>query len=170
MTRRKKLFLKIFTAVGALALAWLISLLVAEPTPRVFYSPWDLENAEYERVSVIRREYAEKRRANAAWTRNPFEVGVWMSRGGNSDGCAAEIECSDPTKVKVYRSDENHATVIVLADPLVGDDSVAGVEDRIDLRRAADDGAWEVEWGGSRWHCHEGRGGLFYWSRFELCS
>jgi hypothetical protein len=165
MTTRKKMWLKVI-ALGCFALMSVtIYLSIAEPRARIFYAPVKFGDDHL----GIWKEYEEKRAARAPWTQNPETVALRLN--GN---CAAEAgppinDCSVPTKFSAYRTGENHLTFVILEDPVVGDDSLAAEEVRLDLTRAAD-GAWDVEWAGSRWRCNEERSGFGYWSRFQRCS
>jgi hypothetical protein len=167
MSANKKIRLKIIgfmTLAGALILTYLFT---AEPRPQIFYRPVELEKAMTE--SKFYRQYTEKRHERKEWTKNPALVAEWLTLGGNHFEVATDTEYSGDAKISVYRNGENHATVIILRDPIIGDDSVAGEEVRIDLRRAADN-SWDVEFEGWRWRCHQERSGFGWWTRFSLCA
>lgn len=123
--------------------------------PRGCYRTDDIYNDPW--LSGWAQVYSDARTETASWVLDPLEltlhyIGYFRSSQGSHD------------HVKVH--DEISGEVMVLiCDYGLLDDSVSGIERRIDL---VQDGAfWVIQWAGARYHCQPGRGSPD-WSP-ELC-
>jgi hypothetical protein len=148
--------------IGLAIVVMLVALysVTARPRLRIFYKSAATPNAQ------ALEHYTKNRRLGAAWTRDPSAVALFLVEGCNREANAG-FDCVNPTQVEVFAQSDGQATVVVLDDPVKGDDSIAAEEWRIDLVRAAD-GAWELEWAGERWRCQRER--INVWRRFSHCS
>ena len=147
-------------AVAIAATLFIAYLFAVRPRPRIFYKQVGI--TESQRL----HSYDESRRRGAGWTRDPSEVGLLLVEGCNHETNAGS-DCDNPSRVDVSAQGVERATVIVLDDPIRGDDSIAAEEWRLDLVLAKD-GAWDIEWSGVRWRCQRER--IDLWTRFSLCS
>jgi hypothetical protein len=150
------------TIIGVAMASTLVVLYSFTTTPRlrIFYRPASQPNAQ------AMSHYTENRRRGAAWTRDPSAVALFLVEGCNREANAG-FDCANPTRVELFSQGDGKTTVVVLDDPVKGDDSIAAEEWRVDLSRA-DDGAWDLEWAGERWRCQRER--FNFWTRFSLCS
>lgn len=123
----------------------------SQQTGRDKYRPLNFDKDPW--LSGFNKEYEIAIRTNANWVENPEKIALRLAGATN------------PTKISTFDMGRGRITVIVLQDPVVGDDSVAAEEIRADLVQKGN--KWEIKWAGGRWRCHAGRGHTSWGA--ELC-
>ena len=119
----------------------------SQVAPRDQYRPFDFDRDPW--LAGYVQEYQEALQAQAAWLEDPIAVALRLVGFPNPDETA-------PDQVSVFYQDPATTIVVVLQDPIVGDDSVAASEHRIELVKTG--AIWEVTWAGGRYRCQPGRG------------
>jgi hypothetical protein len=114
---------------------------------REHYRPYDFDNDPW--LQSFATLYREAIQQNEIWVENPITVALRFSGFYTPD-------CGGPDRLIVFYENDSSVVVVIGRDHIRFDDSVAGIEDRIDLVRQG--AVWEFEWVGGRFRCQPGRG------------